>query len=156
MYKWIHGVWFGDWIYWTLTDWTSSNYSAIANSHTLQFATARTEPSQSAVSSLAIDGCQQCLLLRCSCSYRLATVPLLTHRYNCLTPRLMAISHQTATLLTAASSLNSSTSCPSYNVLERTAQKTPSLCCCFHLLPYKMLVWLFYGHYLAMGLYATI
>jgi hypothetical protein len=30
---------------------TTSNYSAITNSHTLQFATARTESSQSAVSS---------------------------------------------------------------------------------------------------------
>jgi hypothetical protein len=30
---------------------TTRNYSAIANSHTLQFPTARTKPSQSAVSS---------------------------------------------------------------------------------------------------------
>jgi hypothetical protein len=33
---------------------TTSNYSAITNSHTLQFTTARTKSSQSAVSSRAI------------------------------------------------------------------------------------------------------
>jgi hypothetical protein len=33
---------------------TTSNYSAIANSHTLQFTTARTKSSQSAVSSLVV------------------------------------------------------------------------------------------------------
>jgi hypothetical protein len=27
--------------------------------------------------------------------------------------------------------------CPSYNILARTAQKTPFLCCCFQLLPCK-------------------
>jgi hypothetical protein len=43
----IDGVWVGNWIYWTLTD--ISYYSAIANSHTLQFITARTKSSQSAV-----------------------------------------------------------------------------------------------------------
>jgi hypothetical protein len=46
---------------------TTRNYSAIANSHTLQFTTARTKPSQSAMSPL----------LPCSCSCRLATVPQL-------------------------------------------------------------------------------
>jgi hypothetical protein len=47
----INGVWTGNWIYWTLTDLTISNCSAIANSQTLQITTARTESSQSAVSS---------------------------------------------------------------------------------------------------------
>jgi hypothetical protein len=35
---------------------TAINYSAIANSHTLQFTTARTKTSQSAVSSLEFAG----------------------------------------------------------------------------------------------------
>jgi hypothetical protein len=34
----------------------ASTYSAVANSHTLQFTTARNEPSQSPVSSLPGDG----------------------------------------------------------------------------------------------------
>jgi hypothetical protein len=96
----------------------------------LQFNTAHTE---SAVSSPVVPGCQQCPLLQCSQSYRLTTVSQVTECCNCL----MAISCQPATLLTAVSSLNSSTSCPSYNVFTRTAQKTQLLCCCFQLLPYK-------------------
>jgi hypothetical protein len=44
----IDAGWIGNWINWTLTD---RNYSALANSHTQQFTTARTKSSQSAVSS---------------------------------------------------------------------------------------------------------
>jgi hypothetical protein len=40
------GVCIANWIYWTLTE---RNYSAIANSHTLQFTIARIKPSQSAI-----------------------------------------------------------------------------------------------------------
>jgi hypothetical protein len=43
----IDGVWVGNYIYWIFI----SSYSAIANSHTLQFSTARTKSFQSAVSS---------------------------------------------------------------------------------------------------------
>jgi hypothetical protein len=44
----IYGFWIGNWIYRTTR---TSNYSAFANSHNLQFTTARTKSSQSAVSS---------------------------------------------------------------------------------------------------------
>jgi hypothetical protein len=44
----LDGVWIGSRICWRLIE---SNYSAIANSHTLQFTTAYTMSSQSAVSS---------------------------------------------------------------------------------------------------------
>jgi hypothetical protein len=44
-------------IYWTLTD---RNYSAVVNSHTLQFTAARTKSSQLAVSSLRPRFCQGC------------------------------------------------------------------------------------------------
>jgi hypothetical protein len=43
----VDGAYIGNWIYGTLT----SNYSAVANSHTQQFTIALTKPSQSAVSS---------------------------------------------------------------------------------------------------------
>jgi hypothetical protein len=46
----IDGVWIGNRIYWTL-ETRNYNYSAIANSHTVQFTTARTKSSESAVSS---------------------------------------------------------------------------------------------------------
>jgi hypothetical protein len=48
----IYEVWFGNRIYCTLTQLLpTSNYSAIANLHALQFTTVRTTTSQSAVSS---------------------------------------------------------------------------------------------------------
>jgi hypothetical protein len=59
---------------------TASNYSDISNSHTLQFARART---QSIDQSLPGDGSQQCPLVPCSRSYRLAIVPKLTLYSNC-------------------------------------------------------------------------
>jgi hypothetical protein len=64
---------------------TTSNYSAIANSHTLQFTTARTKPSQSVLSLPVVAWwrIQQCPLIPCSRTYRLATVPHLTHCFNC-------------------------------------------------------------------------
>jgi hypothetical protein len=51
----IDGVWVGNWMYWIFTDVTTSNYSTIANSHILQFTTARTTSSHSPVFSL---GCR--------------------------------------------------------------------------------------------------
>jgi hypothetical protein len=47
----IDGGWIGNWIYWTLTDRNYSNYSAIANSYTLQITTAGIKSSQPAQSS---------------------------------------------------------------------------------------------------------
>jgi hypothetical protein len=47
----IDWVWIGNWMYWPLTD---RNYSAIANSHTLQFTTTHIKSFQSAVSSPAV------------------------------------------------------------------------------------------------------
>jgi hypothetical protein len=44
--EWLDGVWFDNWIYWTLT---GRNYRAIANSHTQQYITARTKSSGSSV-----------------------------------------------------------------------------------------------------------
>jgi hypothetical protein len=49
-----NGVWIGNWIIEHLLIVTTSNYSAIANSRTLQFTTTRTKSSQSAVSSLVV------------------------------------------------------------------------------------------------------
>jgi hypothetical protein len=54
--------------------------------------------------SLPGDGSQQCPLLPCSSSYRLANVPQLTHCSNS----------------------------PAYNKPARTAQKIPFLCYCIH------------------------
>jgi hypothetical protein len=90
----IDGVWFGNLIYWTLTD-RNNNYSAIANSHTLQYTTtcANSLLSASLHQSLPGDEFQQC-----SRSYRLATVPQLI-------PRLAVNSHQPPTLLTSVSRL---------------------------------------------------
>jgi hypothetical protein len=60
---------------------TVSNYSAISTSHTLQFTTTSIKPSQSAGFHQLFPGVgsQQCPLLPCSCSYRLETVPQVTH-----------------------------------------------------------------------------
>jgi hypothetical protein len=74
----------GNWICWTLIDHNCKNYSAITNSDTLQFTTACTKPSQSAVSSSPMD--VTLILGSCPC-------------------RLVAISHQPPTLLTAISRL---------------------------------------------------
>jgi hypothetical protein len=85
---------------------TTRNYSAIANSHTLQFTTVRT----SFLSLLCLhqslpgDGSQQRPLLSYSHSYRLATVAQLTHCSNC----------------------------PAYNISARITHKTPFLCCCIY------------------------
>jgi hypothetical protein len=70
---------------------TTSNYSAITNSQTLQFTTAHTKSTQFDVSSPV------------AAVASLASVfkSLLTG--DCLTPRLAAISHQPLTLLTAVS-----------------------------------------------------
>jgi hypothetical protein len=46
----IEGVWIGNWVFDHLQMVTTSNYSAIANSHALQFTTAHTMSFQSAVS----------------------------------------------------------------------------------------------------------
>jgi hypothetical protein len=43
----VEGVWVGDWLYCALQFGITSNYSTVANSHTLQFTAARTKPSQS-------------------------------------------------------------------------------------------------------------
>jgi hypothetical protein len=45
-----HVVWTGNWIYCARETLTTINYSAIVNSQTLQFTTARIKASQSAVS----------------------------------------------------------------------------------------------------------
>jgi hypothetical protein len=81
----IDGVWIGNWICWTLTELTTNNYSVIANSHILQFTTARTKSSQCAVF-LPLDA------------------PLLPWSRP---RRLAASSHQPPTLLTAVSRLSS-------------------------------------------------
>jgi hypothetical protein len=58
---------------------TAGNYSAIANSHTLQFSRAYNWVfSVCCVHRLSGNGFQQCPLLPCSRSYRLATVPQLS------------------------------------------------------------------------------
>jgi hypothetical protein len=78
----IDGVWIGNWIYWTLTDCDYITItSAITNSHTLQFTTARTKSSQSAVSSPVVAWwrIEQYPLLPFPPYYRLATALQLTH-----------------------------------------------------------------------------
>jgi hypothetical protein len=60
---------------------------ALSLIQTMQFTTARSKSAQS----LPGDGSQQYPLLPCLCSYRLATVPQITHSSRCLTPRLAAI-----------------------------------------------------------------
>jgi hypothetical protein len=112
----IDGVWICNWIYWTLTD-CNYNYSAVANSHTLQFTTACAKSSRSAVSSPVDDP-----LLPGSRSHRLA-----------------AISHQPP-LITAISRLSCNHSCFSLYSLstdhtENTASNSSSsvVCmCCGH------------------------
>jgi hypothetical protein len=49
----IDAVWNGNWIYCTLIH-TARNYSAVANSHSLQFTAARKKSSQSVVSSSVV------------------------------------------------------------------------------------------------------
>jgi hypothetical protein len=49
----IYGVWIGNWIYRILQNVTSG-YSALANSHTVQFTTARNNSSQSTASAPVI------------------------------------------------------------------------------------------------------
>jgi hypothetical protein len=80
----IDGVWIGNWIYCTLTN-TTRNYTVIANSHTLQFTTARSKSSHFAVSAPVVAWWRipKYPLLPCSRSYRLANVPQLTHCSNC-------------------------------------------------------------------------
>jgi hypothetical protein len=75
---------------------TINNSSAVANSHTLQFTTARTKSYQSAVSS-PMDA---------------ALLPDSRPR------RLAAILHQPPTLPTAVSRLSSNGSCPSLYILD--------------------------------------
>jgi hypothetical protein len=81
---------------------TTSIYVVISNPHILQFATARTECSQSAVSSPAVTWWR--ILLPVSRTYRLATISQLTfYSAHCrlktqLTPSLAAILHQTPLL----------------------------------------------------------
>jgi hypothetical protein len=78
---------------------TTSNYRAIANSHSLQFTTARIRSSQSTVSSPVVAWwrIQQYSLLPYPRSYRLATVTQLTYCSNCrlstnwLSPTLLLI-----------------------------------------------------------------
>jgi hypothetical protein len=81
----MHGIWICNWIYWTLTDSWLQITTALSLIHTLQFATARTKSLQFSMSSPIVDWwrIQQCPLLLCSNSYRLATVPQLTHCSNC-------------------------------------------------------------------------
>jgi hypothetical protein len=57
-YVWVttDGGWISNWIYWTLTEVTTNNYSANANWHTLQFTTACMRSSQSAVSLAIVAG----------------------------------------------------------------------------------------------------
>jgi hypothetical protein len=71
---------FGYRIYWTLT----SIYTAVANTHTLQFTTALLNSLTMPCShqSLPVDGSQQSPLLPSSCSYRLETFPKISHCSN--------------------------------------------------------------------------
>jgi hypothetical protein len=46
----VDGIWIGNWIIEHLQIVTTSNYSAIANSHTQKFTTARTKSSHSMAS----------------------------------------------------------------------------------------------------------
>jgi hypothetical protein len=84
---------------------TTSNYSAVANSNTLQLTT-HFSVCCVFTSRLSGDRFQQRPLLPSSRSNRLATVPQLTH----------------------------CSSCPAHNISARIAQKTPSFCCCIQLL----------------------
>jgi hypothetical protein len=79
---------------------TTSNYIAIANSHTLLQHVLSLLSLLSFHQSLPGDGPQHCPQLPCSRSYRLATVPQLTHCSDC----------------------------PNYNISTWTAQKIPFLC----------------------------
>jgi hypothetical protein len=92
---------------------TTNNYSSIANSHTLQFTAARTEFSQSAVSS-PVD------------------VPLLP---GSRPRKLAAISHQSPALPTAVSALSSNDSWPSLHGIgmdrtENTSSNSSSIIAC--------------------------
>jgi hypothetical protein len=103
----IDGVWFGNFIYWNLTDPWLQIIITLSLIHTVCSSLQHVLSLLSLLclhQSLPGDGFQECLLLPCSCSYRLATVPQLTH----------------------------CSKCPANSISAPTAQKTPFLCCCIH------------------------
>jgi hypothetical protein len=93
---------------------TTSNYSAIANSHTLQFSAVPTKSSQFALASPVVAW------------WRITTMSSAS-----VVTFLPAGDSPTTT----DSQLKSThptpfTNCPAYNISSRTAQKTSFLCCC--------------------------
>jgi hypothetical protein len=140
---------------------TTGNCSAIANSHTQQFATARIKSSQSAVSSLVFAWQR----------LPMANIPLTPASRTIPEPQLLACNSSMSQRLNCSSLTNSPanyslpcialtlTNCPAYNISTRTPRKTPFLCRCSlvnvrNLFPSRGRC--LQSHYLATGLHATL
>jgi hypothetical protein len=95
-------------------------FSAIAKSHTLHFTVTPSLLSKPSFNqSLPNDGFQQCLLLPCPRSYRLATITQFNPYTNCTNLTLKTISRQCSDQLNAVSKLNSPTNRSEYNICAR-------------------------------------